>query len=142
MGKPILCVDFDGVLHRYDSKWSGADVISDGPVPGAMQWLDRARQHFRLAVYSSRSKEPGGIEAMQLWLRRHLIDYFATQREPSDDVKVSDALFAEVVFREIEFPTQKPPAFLTIDDRCMLFEGVFPDPEFLLSFKPWNKRDG
>jgi hypothetical protein len=27
MGKPILCLDFDGVLHSYSSGWKGADVI-------------------------------------------------------------------------------------------------------------------
>ena len=29
MAKPILCLDFDGVIHRYDSGWKGADVIPD-----------------------------------------------------------------------------------------------------------------
>ena len=40
----------------------------------------------------------------------------------------------------ITFPKDKPAAFLTIDDRCFLFEGAFPDPRSLLSFKPWNKK--
>lgn len=31
MGKPILCLDFDGVIHSYASGWKGADVIPDPP---------------------------------------------------------------------------------------------------------------
>jgi hypothetical protein len=34
MRKPILCLDFDGVLHSYTSGWKGAAVIPDPPVPG------------------------------------------------------------------------------------------------------------
>ena len=33
MRKPILCLDFDGVLHTYSSGWKGADVIPDPPTP-------------------------------------------------------------------------------------------------------------
>lgn len=33
----------------------------------------------------------------------------------------------------------KPPAMLTIDDRAICFSGLWPDPQQLLQFKPWNK---
>lgn len=42
--------------------------------------------------------------------------------------------------KQIKFPTKKPAAFLTIDDRAMQFTGVFPDPAHLLKFEPWNKQ--
>lgn len=39
MSKPTICVDFDGCLHAYTSGWQGAEVVSDPPVPGAIDWL-------------------------------------------------------------------------------------------------------
>ena len=42
----------------------------------------------------------------------------------------------------ITFPSQKPAAFLSVDDRCVPFEGSFAmlDPALLKGFKPWNKK--
>ena len=40
MNNPIICVDFDGVIHSYTSGWKGIDVIPDDPVPGAIEWLE------------------------------------------------------------------------------------------------------
>lgn len=123
--KTILCLDFDGVLHAYTSGWKGADIVPDDAVPDAMEFLDRARSRFRLAIYSSRSHQTGGIDAMQNWLRQKLAAY-APDR-------------ADEIFAAIEWPTAKPAAFLTIDDRALTFTGVWPDVDALLTFKPWNK---
>ena len=61
MGKPILCLDFDGVLHSYTSGWRGATIIPAKPVPGAVEFLVKAVQHFDVQVFSSRSHQEGGI---------------------------------------------------------------------------------
>lgn len=135
MAKLILCVDFDGVIHSYTSGWQGVDVIADDPVPGAIEWLmahlpmPEPIGHFgdysgpEAQIYSSRSKDASGVRAMKDWLIKHgLPSAYIT-----DDV--------------LKFPTQKPAAFLTIDDRAVCFNGVFPTTEEMLSFKPWYKRD-
>ena len=70
-----LCIDFDGVLHSYTSGWKGADVVSDDPVQGAIPWLNSLVDHgWDVAIYSSRSGERGGVEAMKKWLIRQGMD--------------------------------------------------------------------
>lgn len=66
---------------------------------------------------------------MQKWLHQHLRDHFGAH-----------PVVAEDVFCEIEWPTQKPAAFLTIDDRAITFTGEWPDINALLAFQPWNKK--
>lgn len=127
--KPILCIDFDGVLHSYTSGWQGADVVSDPPVPGTLEWLVNAIGHFELCIYSSRSSQKGGIDAMKNWLYENLIE------------EGCPGMIADGLMRVIKFPTQKPAAFLTIDDRAICFNGAFPSYEELLAFKPWNKKE-
>lgn len=111
-------IDFDGVIHSYVSKWQGADVIPDPPVPGAIDFIREALNHFDVQIFSSRSNQPGGIEAMKEYLDYH-----------TD----GDLLY------DVKFPTEKPPAFLTIDDRAITFNGTWPRIEDLKAFKPWNK---
>lgn len=122
--KPILSVDFDGVLHSYTSKWEASDKIPDPPVPGAIAFLREAVNHFRVCIYSTRSATYAGRTAMQQWLARS-----AHEEEEGP-----------VWLHLIEWPDKKPPALVTLDDRAVLFEGEFPSMDFLLSFKPWNKR--
>jgi len=125
MRKPILCLDFDGVLHSYKSGWKGADVIIDPPVPGALEALKRyVESGLEVHIYSSRSNEENGILAMQLWLSAALID--ADLEGPWAD--------------QIKWPRSKPPAKVSIDDRAIPFDGTWPDPEAIHNFKPWNMR--
>jgi len=44
--KPTICLDFDGVLHSYESGWKGIDVIPDPPVPGAREERTRVKLRF------------------------------------------------------------------------------------------------
>jgi hypothetical protein len=139
--RPILCLDFDGVLHAYTSGWKGADKIPDPPVPGAMAFLRRATEAFCVHVYSSRSHQPGGIDAMQAWLERHMAEHFleigigAGLAEP----QITN-MAEEFVRTDLTFPTVKPPASVSIDDRCITFTGNWPSIDELKAFKPWNKR--
>jgi hypothetical protein len=113
--KPILSLDFDGVIHWYRTGWKGPAVIDDEPVPGAKEFIEKAQDFFKIVIYSSRSNSEGGIDAMRTWMEKH-------------------------GFPEVEFAKEKPKAFLSIDDRTIQFKGEWFDPEELLNFKPWNKK--
>lgn len=117
MRKPILCIDFDGVIHSYERGWQDGEIYGS-LTPGFREWALRAAEHFKLVVYSSRSKTPEGIRAMQEWLAAQ-----GCANLPLD------------------FADTKPPAFLTIDDRAVTFTGSWAalPPDALLVFKPWNQ---
>lgn len=126
--KPILCLDFDGVIHSYSSGWKGAAIVPDPPVAGAMNFLCAAVDRFTVAVFSSRSGQPGGVEAMRGWVLEHLDDY------------LGDQVSAERILDLIEWPIEKPPALVTIDDRAITFTGTWPSLDEIAAFRPWNKK--
>lgn len=135
MSKPILCLDFDGVLHSYASGWVAANFIPDPPVPGALEFLYSALDHFEICIFSSRSGQPGGIAAMRVWLR-----YWVTKE--LTPIERANKIINQICSDKRSWPTTKPPAFLTIDARALTFDGNWNNfkPELLLAFKPWNKR--
>jgi hypothetical protein len=135
--KPILCLDFDGVLNSYKSGWRGADVVSDPPTDGMCAFLDKAVEVFSVQIFSSRSHQPGGLAAMErfIWeaLQYHFDCAFGFDPRGMDRA---------LLIRDcITYPTEKPPAMITIDDRALCFTGNWSDfdPQKLLEFKPWNK---
>lgn len=134
MSLPILCLDFDGVLHSYSSGWQGAAVIPDAPVPGAIAFLYAAICHFEVHIYSSRSHQDGGIDAMMDWLALHE----AAWRD--EEERAGQPLARTSLLLNIKWPTEKPAAFVTIDDRALTFTGQWPTIETLKAFQPWNKR--
>lgn len=102
-------------------------MIPDPPVPGAMDFIRDATKHFRVAIFSSRSNQPGGVEAMQEWVEKYII------RRTFD-------LSSRKAFLDLEWPLEKPPAMVTIDDRAITFTGTWPTIESLKAFQPWNKK--
>lgn len=126
--QPILCLDFDGVIHSYTSGWKGAAVIPDPPVTGAFNFIREADKHFDVHVFSSRSHEPGGIDAMRAWFMEW--DQTATQE------------YCGSILDCLTFATTKPSAMVTLDDRALQFTGVWPEIADLKAFQPWNKRKG
>ena len=69
--KPILSLDWDGVIHSYSSGWQGATVIPDPPNPGAMRFIWDASEHYTIAISSSRSSSWMGRRAMKAYLAKH-----------------------------------------------------------------------
>lgn len=118
---PIICVDFDGVIHSYEHGWKSGGIYGT-VVPGFWEWAEKAKDYFRVVVYSSRSETQDGIDGMKAWM---------TREHPERQLP-----------NYIEFAHKKPPAFLTIDDRAIPFNGSWAvlDPAGLREFKPWMNR--
>lgn len=115
--KPILALDFDGVIHRYSQGWQDG-TIYDIPTEGFADWARRATEHFTLVVVSSRLRlAENGAADIRDWMESHGID---------------PGLFEFAIFR--------PPAFMSIDDRAVQFQGDWSqlDPKRLTGFKPWT----
>lgn len=149
MTKPILCLDFDGVIHSYKSGWKGARVIPDPPVPGALEFVVTALDRFNVAIFSSRSHYWDGRRAMKNWLRNELVYQDPVPEWWLDRVARTGfadiwsfevAHAANLVLKEISWPLFKPPAFLTIDDRALTFDGTWPSLDSLATFKPWHAK--
>ena len=72
---------------------------------------------------------------MRTWVEIIVLEYFDDGGgRPPNYSQVSEVLNA------IKWPTEKPPAMVTLDDRAITFTGEWPSIETLLAFKPWNKK--
>ena len=120
MSKPILVVDFDGVVHSFASGFTSPTALPDAPVPGAMEFLAKAIEKFDVVIVSPRAAHPGGFEAIVAWLQKY---------NCPGQVRVWGP----------EAPL--PPAFLTLSARAIQFTGTFPEePKKMLAFRPWNVK--
>lgn len=152
--KKTLLLDFDGVLYSYSSGWKGPRIIPDPPVPGALEFLVEAIDTFDVQIYSSRSRHWGGKKAMRRWLEAQYKLIAPSWNETPDFFRdwVCETAFADPwgdsvdyaisrLIHQIKFPTMKPAAFLTVDDRCICFDGDFSTLGKKISqFIPWHKK--
>lgn len=121
MSKPsneryTVAVDFDGVIHRYDSPWVDAETIPDPPVDGAIEWLNAIADDFDVVIFTTRGATLEGRIAVGEWL-----DNLGFTR-----------------YREVT--AHKVAALIYLDDRAMRFDGKhFPTPTEIHQARPWNK---
>ena len=165
MGKPILSVDFDGVIHSYSSGWKGPRTIPDPPVAGAFDFLTLALERFDVAIYSSRSHQWGGRRAMRRWMNEQASIEILRIADSGTDwcLKGSEEKYPLIIWLKkeetmgpfdeavdqaawsfvnaLQWPQYKPPAMISIDDRAIQFDGNWPSVDELLKFKPWNKKE-
>lgn len=122
MNRQTLALDFDGVIHSYEKGWQDGTIYGT-VTPGFFDWAKEMSKHFTLVVYSSRSRTPAGRGHMKRWLKAQWRLVGGAGRMP-----------------DFEFAATKPPAWLTIDDRCICFEGHWEHmtKERLQSFRPWH----
>jgi len=98
-----LCLDFDGVLHRFETPWEAPEVIPDGPTPLAAGFTHNAVLTYdRVVVCSVRARTRRGRRAIHRWLARW--DF-------PPGLVVTD---------------RKPYAVAYLDDRAIRFEGAWP----------------
>lgn len=128
--KPTLCLDWDGVIHSYERGWQGGEIYGTA-TPGFFEWAERVRDHFELVIYSSRSKSPDGLATMAFAFERWIQDWADSLERPTP-LRTFDFKFA----------SEKPAAWLTIDDRSIHFEGNWSASELsleaMLAFRPWT----
>lgn len=131
MSKPAgqrytIAVDFDGVIHAYDSTWINAHTIPDDPVDGAIEWLYEMIQKFDIVIFSTRCKTWRGRRAVRRWLKEHSGNWWFEG-------------FGANGLEDIRLSYEKPPALIYLDDRAVRFSGTFPTASEVHQLRPWNK---
>ena len=121
----------------YTSGWKGAAVIPDPPVPGLFDFIDSVTPHFDVQIFSSRSHQEGGIEAMREWFQAGRFAHINAGKFSHENDNEEARRWVDAT---LKFPKEKPPAFLGIDDRVLNFRGSWPDVEELRSYKTWTQN--
>lgn len=141
--RPLVSVDFDGVIHAYTTPWKNAWTVADGPVPGAIEaLLEYLDAGYRVAISSARSRSIRGRWAMQRALATWIGEHWETGGRHVSNIEAEHYGDARAVWRKFEWPWFKAPAHVHIDDRALLFDGNWGSygPGRIGRFKPWNKQ--
>lgn len=106
--KKTIQIDLDGVLNTYIGNYNESEIP---PIAdGAIKFLKKLEEHYYLILFSSR--EPKKVEE---WVKKYEIGKYFT--------KITNV---------------KQAAYLTIDDRCICFNGDFVKTiKEIENFKVW-----
>jgi hypothetical protein len=98
------------------------------------EFLSEAVTVFEVAIFSSRSNQEGGLDAMKAWFRKHYEEWRLNNKQ-------CHCSYCKDLMEHLKFPKEKPPAFVGIDDRVITFTGMWPNIMDLKTFKPWNAKE-
>lgn len=87
-----------------------------------------AVERFQVAIDFNRSEKPYGIRAMQNWVGKRLTEHTQSHEE------------AFPVYKLLQWPIEKPPALVTIDDRAITVTGTWPSLDAIAAVQSWNTK--
>ena len=106
----IICLDFDGVIHK-NSKGFYDGTVYDDPFPGAKNALERLSKDYVIVVYSAKARKDRmlingktGVELIWEWLKKNDMDKFVK-----------------------DVTAEKPRAVFYIDDKAVRFNGEWKE---------------
>jgi len=105
--KPVICVDFDGVIHNY-SGWKGEDVFEE-PIEGSQQAIrDLQALGYRVILFTCRKDSP----PIRKWLKENGFTFDGINTTKFNPQGTND---------------MKPSAEWYIDDHAVKFSGSWMD---------------
>ena len=114
--KPIVCVDFDGVLNDYEG-WRGPNYMYS-PRPDAREFLLALQENYTVAIFSTR--DPWRLRE---WLEYYHMSYdkIVTKKVPAvayiDDRALRfDGNYNKILYELKNFKTHWEKEYITIGD--------------------------
>lgn len=131
-----VAIDVDNVLHSYTSPWSHAADISDPPLPGAIEWLERlAAEGARIILHTCRftcwNPEAAGFIAGDPQQVEAAVWDWLTQHGLSDSACERVSMWTWV---------GKPYADAYVDDKAIAFCGEYYGVDSLRDSVAFHKR--
>jgi len=110
MEERTVAIDFDRVVHRYSSGWTGV-VPQDPPVAGARRFIRWLLDHgYTPVIFSTRATESRGRIEIEHWLTKY-------------------------GFPKVLVTGEKVPAIMYLDDLGFRFNGSFSEAmRFLIEY--------
>ena len=100
-----LAIDFDGVIHNFDKGYYDGTCYGD-PIPGSLEAVRELSKKYKIIIFTAKAKPnrplvngKTGTQLVEEWLDKH---------------GILDCV--------IEITSEKPRAFLYIDDNGYRFE--------------------
>lgn len=115
--KLTICVDFDGVIHKYSKGWHDGTIYDD-LMPGAIEGIKKLMEVYKVVIFSTRNSHDI-IE----WLVYDQFPKLPSQGLPFRPKSISSRWdMDDLKENEVGVTSNKVPAMGYIDDRAIHFK--------------------